>query len=150
MAKKKEKKPAVYTIELTENQIRTINDALEEYFRLPLNQWDRLADRLAMKGIDLNKDDPKFSENFDKYILKRNAVLEVMKSIGRILWTYNIPKKGEEQLIAEDIWQTIRHQLWIDDGKPECRWLDSQPALNLSNEPLPIIRKVGEPSAMKK
>lgn len=138
------KKQPTYIVELTENQLRIINDALEEYFRLPLNQWDILADRLARQGIDLSKDNPKFNENFGRYILKRDAVLEVMKSIGRILWTYSTPAKAEEQLIAEDIWQTIRHQLWIDDGKPAIRWTDSQPALNLSNEPLPIIKRASE------
>ena len=42
-----------YKLELTETQLRIINDALEEYFRIPLNQWGDLADRLAFKGFRL-------------------------------------------------------------------------------------------------
>ncbi len=126
---------------VTETQLKTINTALEEYFRLPLNQWTDLADRLARKGVDFDKANPNHSHIFDDYILRRDAVLEVLKTVGRILWQGRIPQKDEEQLIAEDIWQTIRHEKWIADGKPEGRWLDEQPALHLSNEPLPTIKE---------
>ena len=40
-----------YRLELTEAQLRVVNAALEEYFRLPLNQWGGLSDRLAFKGF---------------------------------------------------------------------------------------------------
>ena len=41
-----------YRLTLTENQLRVINAALEEYFRAALNQWDMLADRLAFRGFN--------------------------------------------------------------------------------------------------
>ncbi len=145
----KNKKQTTYLVELTENQLQTINDALEDYFRIPLNQWDRLADRIARKGIDLSRDNPNHSVNFDTYILKRDAILEMFKAAGRILWAYKIPQKEEDQLIAEDIWQTIRHELWKAHGSNPNNWIASQPALNLSQEPLPIV-KVVEPKTKRR
>lgn len=139
---KKNNEPIKYTIELTEAQLRLVNAALEEWFRIPLNQWSELADRLARKGVDLSRNNPRHSEIFDNYIIRRDAVHEIMRSIGRILWPQGTPMKDEGQLVAEDIWQCIRHQLWIDGGRNPNNWLDSQPALHLSKEPLPIIRKV--------
>lgn len=52
-----------YRLELTEAQLRVVNAALEEFFRLPLNQWDRLAERLAFKGVDL-QDEKTRERNF--------------------------------------------------------------------------------------
>lgn len=37
-----------YRLTLTENQLRVINAALEEYFRAAFNQWDVLANRMEM------------------------------------------------------------------------------------------------------
>ncbi len=142
MAKKNGNAPAMYTIELTENQLMLVNTALEEWFRIPLNQWSDLADRLARKGVDFSKDNPRHSEIFDNYIIRRDAVHEIMRSIGRILWPQGTPMKSENQLVAEDIWQCIRHQLWIDGGRNPNNWIDSHPALHLSEEPLPTIRRI--------
>ena len=63
-----------YKIELTEAQLRVINAALEEFFRIPLNQWSDLANRLAFKGVDLSNEKTR-SKNFNRCIQDRDAVL---------------------------------------------------------------------------
>lgn len=132
---------ADYRLDLTESQLRVVNNALEEYFRLPLNQWGDLANRLALKGIDL-QDDKTRGRNFDRYIGRRDAIKEVFEAAGRILWGYHVPPKDEDELIAEDIWQVIRHQLYLDSGSTDTWSVDAREAIQFGPEPLPRIERV--------
>ena len=53
-----------------------------------------------------------------------------------------VVKKTEKQLIAEDIWQVIRHELW-KDGENKSEWcVDVREPLKVSKEPLPKMMKV--------
>ena len=133
-----------YTLTITEKQAILIKEALEEYFRIRMNQWRDLADSLAMKNIDLSPDNPNHEKIFDGYIQDRDAVQKVLECVGRILWDGQRNDKSNEQLMAEDIWQVIRHQLWKDsDNKVE--WcVDAREPLRVSDEPLPEIKKVEE------
>ena len=130
-----------YTLTITEKQAVLIKDALEEYFRIRMNQWMDLAESLAMKNIDLSPELPRHKEIFEKYLHNRDAVQKIFECAGRILWEGNANYKTEEQLIAEDIWQVIRHQLWKDrDAKVE--WcVDAYEPLRTSKEVLPEIKK---------
>lgn len=132
---------AKYRLDLSEAQLRVVNTALEEYFRIPLNQWWDLADRLALKGVDL-LDEKTRSRNFDRYIWKRDAVKEVFESAGRILWGYQVPPKDDEQLIAEDIWRVIRHQLYLDSGSTDTWRTDASEPMKFGPEPLPQIERI--------
>lgn len=138
-----------YRLELTEAQLRVVNAALEEFFRLPLNQWDRLAERLAFKGVDL-QDEKTRDRNFDRCIATRDAVLEVFRAAGRILWGYEAPPKDDQQLIAEDIWQVIRHQLYLDSGSTDTWRVDAREPLLLGPEPPAMIECIGGISYDKK
>lgn len=131
-----------YTLTLTEKQAVLIKEALEEYFRIRMNQWGDLADSLAMKNIDLSPDNPNHEKIFDGYIQDRDAVQKVFECAGWILWDGQRNDKSEEQLIAEDIWQVIRYQLW-KDSKNRNNWcVDSRVPLRVSDEPLPEMKKV--------
>lgn len=96
-----------YKLELTETQLQIINDALEEYFRIPLNQWE---------------------------------------VAGKILWGYSIPHKDKTQLVAEDIWQVIRHQLYLDSGITNTWRVDSRIPIQWGPEPMPKIEKIKKES----
>ena len=91
MSKKKEQ--AIYQITVTERQLKLINTALEEFFRIGLNQWGDLADRVANIGFEYP---PKDAENrelvFDRHIHTRDAVRTVLETAGRILETNFLPK----------------------------------------------------------
>ena len=130
-----------YKIELTEAQLRVINAALEEFFRIPLNQWCDLANRLAFKGVDLSNEKTR-SQNFNRCIQDRDAVLEIFHAATRIMWGTQIPPKDDQQLIAEDIWQVIRHQLYLDSGGTDSWRTDAQAAIQWGPEPLPCIEKL--------
>lgn len=133
-----------YILSLSEKQAVLLMVVLEEFFRIRMNQWGDLADSLAMKNIDLSPDNPNHEKIFDGYIQDRDAVQKVFECAGRILWDGQRNDKSEEQLIAEDIWQVIRHQLW-KDSKNRNNWcVDSRVPLRVSDEPLPEMKKVEE------
>lgn len=130
-----------YTLTLTEKQIVLIKEALEEYFRIRMNQWIDLSNDLAAKNIDLSPKNPNHSRLFDRYINDRDAIYEIFECIGRIIKLAG-SKKTEKQLIAEDIWQVIRHELW-KDGENKSEWcVDAREPLKVSKEPLPKMKKV--------
>lgn len=131
-----------YRLELSEAQLRVVNAALEEYFRIPLNQWRDLADRMAFKGFPPENEE-KRDEVFDQCIAKRDAVSAVFEAAGKILWGHEIPPKNDQQLIAEDIWQVIRHQLYLDSGSADSWRVDAREPLLLGPEPPAIIERVG-------
>ena len=131
-----------YRLELTEAQLRVVNATLEEFFRLPLNQWGDLADRLAFKGVDLRSPETR-DRNFDRCITTRDAVRVVFEAAGKILWGYEMPPKDDQQLIAEDIWQVIRHQLYLDSGSTDSWRVDAREPLLLGPEPPAKIERIG-------
>lgn len=133
-----------YTLTITEKQAILIRDALEEYFRIRMNQWSDLADSLVMKDIDLSPHNTNHANIFERYIIEREAVRKVFECAGRIIWENQRNPKSEEQLIAEDIWQVIRHQLWKDSENRNDWSVDSRKPLRVSNEPLPEMKKVKE------
>jgi len=130
----------MYQLTVTEKQLRMINTALEEYFRVGLNQWGNLADRIASIGVDFSRDNPKHDKIFDDYISKRDDVRVVLEAAGRILWPYGLNKQADDNLVAQDIYQVIRHQLWLDNqNRDELSWIvDSQKPFLQSGEP-PVL-----------
>ena len=133
-----------YILTLTEKQAILIKDALEEYFRIRMNQWSDLADSLVMKDIDLSPHNTNHANIFERYIIEREAVRKVFECAGRIIWDGQRNDKSEEQLIAEDIWQVIRHQLWKDSENKNDWCVDAREPLRVSDEPLPEMKKVEE------
>lgn len=136
MSKKKES--AIYQLTVNERQLKLINTALEEFFRLGLNQWWGLADRLAAIGLKLPPaDDPHHDRAFDRYIHARDDARIVMETVGRILWPHGLTKQDDDNILAQDIYQCIRHRLWLDDPDKDrfgfC--VDGNKPLLLSSEP---------------
>lgn len=145
----KTKEQAVYQLTVTEKQVRLINEALEEYFRLGMNQWGLLSERLSLIGVDMSPDNPYHEKIFDRFIQKRDDVLIVMESAGRILWPCwpsGLTKEDTNNLIAQDIWQAIRYQLWLNeqDRNQFGYCVDENKPLFLSNELIARCVKCGK------
>lgn len=133
-----------FSLELNENQMQLVKVALEEYFRIRMNQWWDLADGLVSKNIDLSPENPQHEKVFNDFITRRDCVRSALESVGRMLWDYTNNPKTEEQLMAEDIWQVIRYTLWNERHAPgEDTWcVDSRPPMRCSKEPLPKCRRI--------
>ena len=129
--------PKKYTIELTENQVRVIQNALEEYFRLRMGQDIEFCMNMAMLNADLSPDNPHHELIFDRYIQRRNHMEEVMRAFFRIAFepTGYLKEKTDDMLIAECIWDAIRCVRGLS------RW--EQP-LHTGSEPVPKINVTGE------
>ena len=121
-----------YTIELTENQVRVIQDALEEYFRLRMGQDTEFCMDMAELNADLSPDNPHHELIFDKYIQRRSHMQEVMRAFFRIAFepTGYLKEKTDDMLIAECVWDAIRCVRGLSNwGSP----------LHTGSEPVPKI-----------
>lgn len=122
------------TIELTERQARTVQAALEEYFRLRMGQasLNGLADDLAFDNYDRSKDTT--GKGFDLAIQRRDNINLVLKAIFCMAWPiYGAPeKKSEPVLIAGDIWSQLRWEMSTKEP-----YLSSP--IQLGPDPLPKV-----------
>ena len=135
-----------YILKISEKQAEIIKLALEEYFRLRLNQWFDFASDIAQTGYEYNSEDPDNSKKFDDYINRRNDSEEMFKSAMRIAQSgVNIPytAQTEEMLISQDIWQVIRHQLYLDrGGDPNGTVVAANKPYSRSGEKLPEMKRI--------
>lgn len=133
-----------YTLELSEEQAEIVKIALEEYFRLRMNQWFDFATNIALCGYEYDKSDPDNDRKFDDYINRRNESQELFEKAFRIAQP-NYQLKTDEMMIAEDIWQVIRHKLYLDRGGDPNGWsVDAREPIKLSVETLPKMERVEE------
>ena len=116
-----------YRIELTEEQMRVAEEALETYMRLLLGQASDIANELA-------EVDHPMSGDFDMHIAVRDHVEETMKAVFRIAFGSSAcPKrKTDDGEIAECLWDAIRF------ARGRSRW--SSPS-QIGPEPSPKIEK---------
>lgn len=133
-----------YRLTLTENQLRVINAALEEYFRAPLNQWGDLANRMAFRGYNRKSDD--MCTEFERRIVKRSAATHTLEAAGAILLSgsdctgnSNIIRTEDEE-IASDMWRILRWELMPEPFKREIY----RDTYHESNEPPIKVEEVSE------
>lgn len=125
-----------YTIELTEAQMRVVQTALEEWFRLRMGQEMDFCNDLAGMNVDLSPENPNHNWLFDKYLSRRDHMQEIMRAFFRIAFEPNgyLQEKSNDMLIAETVWDSIRFARGLS------KW--SQP-LQVGPEPCPKIEKRG-------
>lgn len=133
-----------YTLELSKDQAEIIKIALEEYFRLRMNQWFDFATNIALCGYEYDKSDQDNNRKFNAYIKRRNESQELFEKAFRTAQP-NYHMKTDEMMIAEDIWQVIRHKLYLDRGGDPNGWcVDAREPIKMSDEPLPKMERVEE------
>lgn len=128
-----------YTLELSEYQSEIIKIALEEYFRLRMNQtWD-FADSLCFEDLRENHTKEEFNKCIENRDMFRDELEKLLNKVHPLQF-----RGGEfrEQTIemrrAQDIWQVIRHKLYLDRGGDPNGWsVDAREPIKLSDETLP-------------
>ena len=159
-----------YKIQLTEEQIRVVQNALEEYFRLRMGQVIDFCDDIAGINTDVYKKvsgswvkqtnlsnvfnlESNLSANysdidkaFDSYIHRRNHLEEILKAFFRIAFEPEgyLKQKTEDMLIAEDIWDAIRTKRGLSRWGDVSLQLSKEPVPKIEYEPEPFIEKKGE------
>lgn len=132
-----------YILEITEKQAEIIKIATEEYFRLRMNQWFDFAENIAL-SYRYDKNDPDNARKFNAYINRRNKSQELFEKAFRVAQP-DYQRKTDEMAIAEDIWQVLRHRLYLDHGGDPNGWsVDARKPIKISDEPLPKIETKGE------
>ena len=135
-----------YILELSEEQAEIIKIALEEYFRLRMNQtWD-FADSLCFEDLKKNHTDEEFNKCIEKRDMFRDELEKLLNTVHPLHFRGN---KFREQTIemrrAQDIWQVIRYKLWTSKHTDAYNWcVDSRKPMNMSDEPLPKMERVEE------
>ena len=134
-----------YTLEISEDHAEIIKIALEEYFRLRMNQtWD-FADDICFDGFDYENHTP---EDFDERIERRNMFRDELEKLLNVIHQLQFRgNKFREQTIemrrAQDIWQVIRHRLWKDRHGNKDDWcVDSRKPMPMTGEPLPKMERM--------
>lgn len=123
----------MYKVALTEEQMRVVQIAVEEYFRLRMGQDMDFSDDMAGIETDFSADNPNHDRIFDRFINRRDALGQVMKAFYGIAFSRGyLEKKTDDMLIAECIWDAIR------TARGANRWGS---AMQIGPEPSPTIKK---------
>ena len=137
-----------YILEVSDKQAEIIKIALEEYFRLRMNQFWDFATEVAASGYEYNKEDPENSKKFDAYIERRDRSEKMFQDAMRMARSGDqrsyIPQT-EEMLRAQDVWQVIRHRLYLDrGGSVNDIVVDAKKPMSRTGENLPVMKKTEE------
>ena len=136
-----------YTLELSEEQAEIVKIALEEYFRLRMNQtWD-FADDICFDGFDYEshtKED--FNERIERRDMFRGEMEKLLNTVHPLQFRGGkFREQTIEMLRAQDVWQVIRHKLYIDRNGDKDDWcVDTRKPLKMSDEPLPKMKGIND------
>ena len=135
-----------YILELSEEQAEIIKIALEEYFRLRMNQtWD-FANDICFDGFDCgNHTKEDFNERMERRDLFKLELESLMNVVHPLQFRGEFREQTIEMLRAQDIWQVIRHRLWKDRHGDKNDWcVDAREPMPMTDEPLPKMERVEE------
>lgn len=120
-------------IEVNENQVYIIREALDFYSRFIMGQFEQI-DRLMINHSDFWRDYDN-RERLDSLIKEmRDIIYPELK--GYAHWGIFNDRCPQESKIAYDIIQVLRHELWkIKDDKRNFT-VDANPPLQSGNEEL--------------
>ena len=127
--------PKKYRIELTEEQMRLTEKALEEWMRLRMGQDMDLSNDMASINRDLSQENPNHKIIFDQYIQRRDHLRALMTAFFRIAFEpYGyLAEKTDEMMVCECIWDAVRFY------RGNSRW--SKP-FQIGSEPSPKIEVI--------
>ena len=136
-----------YTLELSKEQAEIIKIALEEYFRLRMNQtWD-FADDICFDGFNYkNHTEGDFNERIERRDMFRDKFEKLLNTVHPLQFRGG---KFREQTIemrrAQDVWQVMRHRLWKDRRGDKDDWcVNAREPMPMTGEPLPKMEGVEE------
>ena len=135
-----------YTLELSEKQAEIIKIALEEYFRLRMNQTWNFANDICFDGFDCeNHTKEDFNERMERRDLFKLELESLMNVVHPLQFRGEFREQTIEMLRAQDVWQVIRHRLWKDRNGDKNDWcVDAREPMPMTDEPFPKMERVEE------
>ena len=141
MSRKNNKK---YSISVSENQLKIIENALECFFRVHFGQHFDLVNDLAFYGFDYGAEHTDaWEKEFNARIERRNYAQDIYDAAYRTACPFCVDKTPEIRS-AIDIWHVIRHHFWkeLPDENRSDYTTDSYPPFPTAEEPLPRIERI--------
>ena len=136
---------------LNENQMRVIQNALEEFFRIRMAQeYCGLADDLAFQNVEMPPSGtPEYKAVFYECIRRRDDGIEALRKFFDITLGRDLKrtKKTPDVICGIDIWHVIRHFLWEQRENKDTweHWTtDAYAPRQWGSEPLPDIERVDD------
>ena len=127
-----------YILEASKEQMNIIQTALEEYFRLRMNQtWD-FADSICFEGYAPRDFDRCVSNRY----MFRDEFGKLLNTVHPLQIRNGFREQTKEMLRAQDVWQVIRHFMYLDGGgDPNGSVVNAREPLCVSGEPLPRMER---------
>lgn len=133
-----------YALTISEEQADIIKIALEEFFRLRMNQtWD-FADSICFEAFDYANH---AEEDFNERIKCRDVFRTELDKLLNVAHPLHFKGgKFREQTMemrrAQDVWQVVRHKLWNDRYGNKNDWcVDSRKPMSMTGEALPKMER---------
>lgn len=148
---KKEKKPHIYCLHLTEKQLKTINQACNHYSRLICGQdfeFRDLFEQAWEKRCKLATGELTHKSWAGGWRQMRERAEKTANDIKRDFWgldynTLNGIYYDDTADLLFELHQVIRHQLWLDrpENQRSTITVDSDTPMSLTDEPFAYITK---------
>lgn len=123
-------------------EIKQLLYVVEEFMRMRMGQFFMFADDVAENGWGYDSDDPDNSIKFDAYIKRRNESQDMFEKAYRNAIILE-KCKSEKVLIAEDMYDVFKHQIWLDTpSMHEHYTVYSNPPMLWSRYKMPKIEEV--------
>lgn len=138
-----------YRIEISEEQLRIIGLAVDEYMRIRMGQFDALAEELVYDGVDRAK---AYEDKYQYGVLNERS--HNINTMFMNAYKMAFPPLGYRERNHEswgtciDLVHAIEHQQWLDapEDKKEAPGTTyrSHGPVPLGREPYPKIERVDE------
>lgn len=132
-----------YILEVSDKQAEIMKIALEEYFRLRMNQtWD-FADDICFEDLKKNHTREEFNKCIENRDIFRDELEKLLNKVHPLqLGNNTVRKQTEEMLRAQDIWQVLRHVLYLDrGGNINDPVVDARIPMSRTGEELPVMKR---------
>lgn len=132
-----------YILEVSDKQAEIMKIALEEYFRLRMNQtWD-FADDICFEDLSENHTKEEFNKCIENRDMFRDELEKLLNKVHSLrLGNNKVRKQTEEMLRAQDVWQVLRHVLYLDlGGSINDPVVDVRIPMSRTGEELPVMKR---------
>lgn len=106
-------------IELKEEQLSLLINALEVNFRLMMHQGSIAADLLAEFPIKDGMPDEKWKPMFERYLAHKEDAEYLVTALSNVLYGSNYIRLPDDCHRLSDMWSAFRHAQWQLLGNPD-------------------------------
>ena len=138
----------IYTLVINEElifddiqDIKKILYIVEEFMRMRTGQFFDFTSDVAHNGWTYDESKPDNSKKFDEYIERRNESESKFETAFRKVHPY-ITKKSEKVLLAQDLYDVLKHRIYLDTPSMHGTWTvySNPPMLHSNAKTMPKIQ----------